>query len=164
MSKYHYVRCTVTGNALAESKGGTPSVKIALSPVPKEGEMPRKLWADLWLTDAAIEKTIETLEKVLGWQGKSFAELNEPAFEGREVVAVCEFEVGNDGIEREKVAYLNSTAGGGIKKAEPGSVKAIAARADGFLKLARANNPSAPKATGYKAPPAYSQDGQDHHY
>ena len=145
MSKYHYVRCTVSGNALAESKGGTPSVKLALVSVPKEGEMPRKLWADLWLTDAAVERSIETLRDVFGWQGKSFSELNEPIFEGREVVAACEWEDGNDGNKREKVAYVNPVAGGGVKKAEPHTIKAIVAKADGFLALARASNPLASK-------------------
>lgn len=115
MSKYHYVRCTVTGNALAKSSSkGTPSVKIALETVAKENEPSRPLWCDLWLTDATVERTIETLEKVLGWQGKSFAELNAPCFDGVEVVAVCEYEMDDKGIEREKVAFLNSTAGGGV--------------------------------------------------
>ena len=165
MSKYHYVRCTVTGNALAKSSSkGTPSVKIALETVAKENEPSRALWCDLWLTDATVERTIETLEKTLGWQGKSFSELNAPILAGAEVVAVCEYEMDDRGIEREKVAFLNSTAGGGVKKAEDADVRAIASKMDGFLKLARANNPNAPKVTGYKAPPAYSQDGPDNHY
>ena len=165
MSKYHYVRCKVTGNALAVSKNkGTQSVKISLESVPKEGEASRPLWCDLWLTEATVERTIETLEKVLGWQGKSFAELNAPILAGAEVVAVCEWEQDDQGRDREKVAFLNSTAGGGVKKAEEQDVRAIASKMDGFLRMARANNPNAPKATGYKAPPAYSQDGQDHHY
>lgn len=165
MSKYHYVRCTVAGNALAKSSSkGTPSVKIALETVAKENEPSRPLWCDLWLTDATVERTIETLEKTLGWQGKSFSELNAPILAGAEVVAVCEYEMDDRGIEREKVAFLNSTAGGGVKKAEDADVRAIASKMDGFLKLARANNPNAPKATGYKAPPAYSQDGPDNHY
>lgn len=165
MSKHHYVRCTVTGNALAKSSAkGTESVKIALATVPKEGEISRSLWADLWLTEKTIERTIETLEKVLGWQGASFKELNEPVFQGIEVVAVCEWEQDDQGRPREKVAFLNSTAGGGVKKAEDADVRDIASKMDGFLKLARANNPNAPKATGYKAPPAYSQDGPDNHY
>lgn len=164
MSKYHYVRCKVTGNALAVSKNkGTKSVKVSLESVPKEGEAPRALWCDLWLTEATVERTIETLEKVLGWQGKSFAELNNPILAGAEVVAVCEWEQDDQGRDREKVAFLNSTAGGGVKKAEENEVRAIASEMDGFLRMARANNPSAPKNPGYKAPPAYSGE-QDHHY
>jgi hypothetical protein len=91
MPKYHYVRCTITGNALAKSATkGTESVKISLEAVAKEGEPSRLLWADLWLTEKTVERTIETLEKTLGWQGKSFAELNAPILAGVEVIAVCE--------------------------------------------------------------------------
>jgi hypothetical protein len=157
MSDFHYVRCTVTGNALAVSKNkGTPSVKISLASVPHEGEMSRNLWCDLWLTDATQERTIETLEKVLGWQGQSFAELNEPCFNGVEVVAVCAWETDDNGIDREKVAFLNSTAGGGVKKAEAGDVRAITSKMDGFLKIARAGKPRALQAP--KAKPQYDDD------
>ena len=146
MSKYHYVRCIVTGNALSKSSNkGTASVKITLETVAKEGEPSRPLWADLWLTEKTMERTIETLEKALGWQGKSFAELNEPVLAGVEVVAVCEWEVDDQGRDREKVAFLNSTAGGGVKRAEADDVRSIASQADGFLALARANNPNKPK-------------------
>ena len=63
MSKYHYVRCVVTGNALSKSSNkGTASVKIALETMPKDGEIVRPLWADLWLTEKTMERTIETLE------------------------------------------------------------------------------------------------------
>lgn len=164
MSKYHYVHCVVTGNALAKSSTkGTESVKISLETLPKEGETVRPLWADLWLTEKTIERTIETLEKTLGWQGKSFAELNVPILVGVEVVAVCEWEQDDQGRDREKVAFLNSAAGGGVKKAEEQDVRAIASKMDGFLKLARVNAPSRP-TTGYKAPPTYSQDQPDNHY
>ena len=146
MSKYHYVRCIVTGNALSKSSNkGTASVKIALETVAKKNEPSRPLWADLWLTEKTMERTIETLEKTLGWQGKSFAELNEPVLAGVEVVAVCEWEVDDQGRDREKVAFLNSTAGGGVKRAEADDVRSIALQADGFLALARANNPNKPK-------------------
>jgi hypothetical protein len=155
--KYHYVRCRVTGNALAVSKNkGTPSVKISLATVPHEGEVSYPLWCDLWLTDATQERTIETLEKVLGWQGQSFAELNEPCFDGVEVVAVCEWEEDDQGRPREKVAFLNSTAGGGVKKAEAGDVRAITSKMDGFLKLARAGKPKPPAVA--KAAPKYDDD------
>jgi hypothetical protein len=157
MSDFHYVRCTVTGNALAVSKNkGTPSVKISLASVPKPDEPSRQLWCDLWLTDATQERTIETLEKVLGWHGNSFAELNEPCFDGVEVIAVCAWEQDDNGIDREKVVFLNSTAGGGVKKAEAGDVRAIASKLDGFLKLSRAGKPKAPQAP--KAAPKYDDD------
>lgn len=159
MSKYHYVRCIVTGNALSKSSNkGTASVKIALETVAKEGEPSRPLWADLWLTEKTMERTIETLEKTLGWQGKSFAELNEPVLAGVEVVAVCEWEVDDQGRDREKVAFLNSAASGGVKRAEADDVKSIASQADGFLALARANNPNKPKP---QARPSRDQQRDD---
>lgn len=159
MSKYHYVRCIVTGNALSKSSNkGTASVKIALETVAKEGEPSRPLWADLWLTEKTMERTIETLEKTLGWQGKSFAELNEPVLAGVEVIAVCEWEVDDQGRDREKVAFLNSTAGGGVKRAEADDVRSIASQADGFLALARANNPNKPKP---QARPSRDQQRDD---
>lgn len=171
MSKYHYVRCVVTGNALAKSSSkGTASVKISLETVPKDGstEQPRTLWADLWLTEKTMERTIETLEKTLGWQGKSFAELNKPVLAGVEVVAVCEWEVDDQGRDREKVAFLNSTAGGGVKRAEDADVRSIASQADGFLAMARANNPNKPKPAPRHARDRQRDDeeagNQDYHY
>ena len=169
MSKYHYVRCVVTGNALSKSSNkGTASVKIALETMPKDGEIVRPLWADLWLTEKTMERTIETLEKTLGWQGKSFAELNDPVLAGVEVVAVCEWEVDDQGRDREKVAFLNSTAGGGVKRAEDADVRSIASQADGFLAMARANNPNKPKPAPRPARDRQRDDeeagNQDHHY
>lgn len=143
MSDFHYVRCIVTGNALAISKNkGTASVKIALLSAPKDGEAQRPLYCDLWLTENAVERTIQTLEKALGWTGKSFSELNDPVFVDQEVIAVCGWEEDDQGRPREVVKFLNSPAGGaGVKRAETQDVKAITSKMDGFLKLARANNP-----------------------
>ena len=91
------------------------------------------------------------------WE-KSFAELNEPVLAGVEVVAVCEWDVDDQGRDREKVAFLNSTAGGGVKRAEADDVRSIASQADGFLALARANNPNKPKP---QARPSRDQQRDD---
>jgi hypothetical protein len=156
--KCHYVRCTVTGNALAKSRDkGTPSVKISLATVPKDGEPSRDLWCDLWITPATQERTIETLEKALDWHGESFRELNEPILSGKEVVAVCSYEEDYNGHRVEKVSFLNSTKRE-VKKADPLEVRDIAAAGDGFLKLARAGKPRAPKAEKPAAPPTESSD------
>jgi hypothetical protein len=150
MADRHYVRCIVMGNALAESKEKkTPSVKIRLQAIP--GANPpiegfadnRTLWADLWLTDAALESSIETLEKVLGWRGSSFAELNDPCFDGVEVDAACEWEDVN-GQWREKVVFLNAPGGGGVKKMEDVQVRQVVSRLDAVLAKVRQNNPAAP--------------------
>jgi hypothetical protein len=174
MADRHYVRCIVMGNALAESKEKkTPSVKIRLQAIP--GANPpiegfadnRTLWADLWLTDAALESSIETLEKVLGWRGSSFAELNDPCFDGVEVDAACEWEDVN-GQWREKVVFLNAPGGGGVKKMEDVQVRQVVSRLDAVLAKVRQNNPAAPAkpAPARRAPvgpnrgaPAASADG-----
>lgn len=144
----HNVRCKVIGNALGKSKEkGTPSVRIRLRSIagvnnpafegyPEE----RDLWADLWLTDNTIESTIETLEKTLGWHGKSFAELNEPCFQDIEVVAVCEWEqVGDKYFER--VVFLNRVGGGGVKKLDEDQVKDVVGKLDAVLTRHRQNTP-----------------------
>lgn len=155
MADRHYVRCTVRGNALAESKEKkTPSVHIRLQAIPGANPImegyaeDRTLWADLWLTDAAIEASIETLEKTLGWSGNSFAELNEPVLEGIEVEAVCEWEQGQDGKWREKVLFLNAPGGGGVKKMEDAQVKTVVSKLDALLVRSRQNS----GATTAKAP------------
>lgn len=147
MAERHYVRCIVRGNALAESEQKkTPSVKIRLQAIPGANEKmegyaeDRTLWADLWLTDAALESTIETLEKVLKWQGKSFAELNEPCLEGVEVVAACEWEQNQStGKWFEKVVFLNTPGGGGVKKMEDAQVKSVVSKLDALLARTRQN-------------------------
>lgn len=141
----HYVRCTVAGNALAESKEKkTPSVKIRLQTIPGANPVlegvpdSRSLWVDLWLTEAALESTIETLEKVLGWQGKSFAELNAPCFDGVEVVAVCEWEQNGDKWF-EKVVFINAPGGGGVKKLDDAQVRTVVSKLDAMLSNVRRN-------------------------
>ncbi len=153
MSNQRYtVRCIVTGNALAESKQkGTPSVKIALQ---TQDENPRTLYADLWLTDAAFDATVETLETVFGWGGMKLEELNEPVLVGIEVDAVCEIEE-HEGREYEKVAFLNAPgAGGGVKKMDDAQVKAVTSRLDAMLSRTRASRAGAGAgAPGTRRPP-----------
>lgn len=175
MADRHYVRCIVAGNALAESKEKkTPSVKIRLNtiaganPVIEGVADQRTLWADLWLTDAAMESTIETLEKVLGWRGSSFAELNEPCFDGVEVDVACEWEDVN-GQWREKVVFLNAPGGGGVKKMEDAQVQQVVSKMDAILARHRQNSPApktntapARRAPAYRnAPPADQQGLQE---
>lgn len=156
----HNVRCKVVGNALAKSKEKqTPSVRIRLRTIPGANPVfegvndERDLWTDLWLTENALESTIETLEKTLGWQGKSFAELNEPCFEDVEVVAVCEWEE-NNGKFYEKVLFLNRPGGGGVKKLDDTQVKDVVVKLDAMLMRRRQNSPGAVPAKGTAKPAA----------
>lgn len=146
MSDRYYVPCVVTGNALAEAKNErrTPSVKVALRSMPQqEGEQPRTLYADLWLSEAAFEASIKTLEETLGWTGMSIAELNEPVLAGVEVVAVCEQEYNqNSGKWFEKVLFLNRPgSGGGVARMDEQSARGIVSKLDGLLARARSNKP-----------------------
>lgn len=140
MSNARYiVPCIVTGNALAESKEKrTPSVKISLR---TQDENPRTLYADLYLTDAAFNATIETLETALGWSGMSLAELNDPVLKGVEVDAVCEIEeypTTNGMQQREAVRFLNAPgSGGGVKKMDSAQVQGVVNRLDALLSRAR---------------------------
>lgn len=167
MADRHYVRCIVRGNALGESKEKkTPCVKIRLQAVPGANPIlegyaeDRTLWADLWLTDNTIESAIETLEKVLGWHGNSFAELNEPILEGIEVDAACEWEEVN-GKWYEKVAFLNAPGGGGVKKLEDAQVKTVVSRLDALLSRSRQNSGSGTaRATGRTTPTRPASTGR----
>ncbi len=165
MADRHYVRCIVVGNALAESKEKrTPSVKIRLqavsgaNPIIEGHAENRSLWADIWLTDAAMESSIEVLEKVLGWRGSSFAELNEPILEGVEVDACCEWEELPSGEWREKVVFLNAPGGGGggVKKMEDAQAQQMVSKMDAILARHRQNSP-APKtaAAPVRRPPVH---------
>lgn len=160
----HYVRCKVVGNALDKSKEKqTLSVKIRLRSLAGVGNPAfegvaeeRDLWANLWLTEAAFESSIETLEKVLGWQGKSFEELNEPCFQDVEVVAACEWEEVN-GKFRERVVFLNRVGGGGVKKMEADQVKQVVGKLDAMLSRHRSNTPGSKPAAKPATPAAPSR-------
>lgn len=146
----YYVPCTVTGNALAEAKNEkkTPSVKIALRTIPqKEGEQARVLYADLWLSDAAFEGSLKTLEEVLGWTGITLAELNEPVLAGVEVVAVCEQEY-NEQLNKwfEKVVFINRPGGGGVAKLDDAQSRQVVGKLDALLSRHRQNKPGASRA------------------
>lgn len=153
--KRHYVRCKVTGNALAiaNNEKKTPSVKICLQAIPGANEQiegyadDRILWADLWLSDNAIDASIETLEKALGWNGMSFQDLNEPILVGREVSCACSWEERN-GKWYENVDFINSANSGGVKKLEEAQARDVVSKVDAILARARQNSPTAGGTSG----------------
>lgn len=152
----YYVPCTVTGNALAEAKNEkkTPSVKIALRTIPQqEGEHARTLYADLWLSDAAFEGSIKTLEDVLGWTGHTLAELNEPVLAGVEVVAVCEQEYNDQKSQWfEKVVFINRPGGGGgVAKMDEAQSRQVVNKLDALLSRHRQNKPAAARQAAPRA-------------
>ena len=106
-------RCMVVSNCLAQSKDkGTPSVKIQLGVkynllTPGIPEQASLYW-DGWLSDAAFERTMDTLQAVFGWAGEDIQELNNPdLLFGYECNAVVEME-NYEGKDRPKVKFLNN--------------------------------------------------------
>jgi len=103
-----------TENCLAESSNNhTPSVQFMFDLTAElvPGEAPRpvsnSMRADLWLTDAAFERTMKTLAQVFAWNGANIEELNDRSlFSGKKVILVCEEEEYN-GEKRMKVVFIN---------------------------------------------------------
>lgn len=69
----------ITAHSLAESKGkGVPYVKIIVEThkdLDRDEEIVKNLYASLWLTEKAVERTMKTL-RVLGYQSDSLNDLN----------------------------------------------------------------------------------------
>ena len=100
----------VTGNSLAVSKDKqTPSVKIAVQTeylVESPGvRVSKKLYGDLWLSYAAIERSVKTLKEAFSYTGPIEA-LNEPILVGKRCNIVCEDDEYN-GQVREKILFFN---------------------------------------------------------
>ena len=102
-------------NCLAESSTQkTPSIQMSFQTtsqiVPGQEPIPtdRHFRADLWLTDATFARSIETLQKVFGWNGTDLQELadNRTLFTGKRVILVCEEEE-YEGERRMKVCFIN---------------------------------------------------------
>lgn len=120
------INCVVANNVLAESKEkGTPSVKFQLAYKDAASGAESTLTADLWLTDASVDKTLKTLLDVFGWSGR-ISSLNDPILKGKPCVAVCEYEE-YKGKNYLKVKFINR-AGKALEKADKGTVAALEAR------------------------------------
>lgn len=146
----------VTGNTLATSRNkGTPSVEIQVRTTANltTGESVAKtLTGNLWLSGKAIDSTTETLYKVFGWCGESFAELGNPILSGIQVDVVTEDEV-YEGKSYEKLKFFNrpgESAAKPLTPADPAEARAIASQADAALRSFKASKASA-TAQGQKA-------------
>jgi hypothetical protein len=131
------IACTVAGNALHEAKSGNLSCKIVLQVTGDTSALtyhpPYTLYADLWLTDAAVESSLKTLRNALGWDGTDSLELNEPIFQGATVDAVVDVEeYYPDGATgptlQHKVAFLNAPGAMGAKKLDEQKARSFAAQ------------------------------------
>jgi hypothetical protein len=101
---------TVAGNALALSKNSqTPSIKICVQTEHEVSDpstpIRKKLYGDLWLTFAAYDRTVKTLQEAFRFMGAP-EDLNEPLLVGKRVNVVCEEEEYN-GEVRDKIVFFN---------------------------------------------------------
>jgi len=114
ISNGHY-NVTVEGHTLAKSQNGTPSVKIQFMvheciENPEE-QVNKKMYLDLYLSDKARSFSLDTLYKVLDWEGSSLAELNEDnSLVGKECIANIVNEK-YDGKVTAKIHYISKTLG-----------------------------------------------------
>jgi hypothetical protein len=124
---------TCQENCLAESSDKrTPSIQLSFiassmilpgqDPVPVD----RNFKADLWLTDATLDRSLETVGKVFGWYGDDLEELNHnrTLFAGKKAMLVCEEEEYN-GEKRMKVCFVNPISS--VYAVKPERAKEIAA-------------------------------------
>ena len=168
-------RGTIMSHALAESKNThTPSVKLHIradfdldsqTPI-SEGKV---YYADLWLSDGAVDRTAETLRDI-GYTGYDFEELNGTCLEGFECEFTTQWEEYN-GKSYEKVSFVNPVghyAARGIKPVSEGVAKSISRKYSAALKkfkpkegVRASGKPSpAPKAAPM-APSAEAQSLED---
>ena len=147
---------TITGNAIAESKNNhTPSVHLQLKceqDLEAKKGTDKVLYADLWLTDKAKEKTVETL-RAIGYEG-GFAELNTPSLVGYQVEVSTYFEDYN-GNSYEKVNFVNpvgSFAKRGVKPADAGIVRGLSAKYDSLFRSKKATGKAVINTAATAAP------------
>lgn len=139
----------IIANTLAESKNGKPSVKLQIRTdrdLDSGNSTDRTFYADLWLTDKAAEKSIETLREI-GFQGDDLKQLNDPVLEGSMVEISTVWENYN-GKDIEKVAYVNkvgSYANRGLKSLDPNKADKFAQKYNAMLRNKPKQAP-APKA------------------
>jgi len=136
MPKY---RAQCTGNALAVSKEkGTPSVKLSFVAFYEHGDptkpVDKQMYADLWLSEKAMNRTLDTLFEVFGWSDGDLDELNtkNELLAGIEVDLVTEWETYN-GKPYEKVKFVNAPGKGSITRMEDASAANVAKNLKGVL-------------------------------
>lgn len=93
-------------------KSHTPSIKFQFHVLsnlahPKE-PVDATIYGDLWLTDGAVDNTVETLYGALNWKGEKFTELDHTdVLVNQECILVIENETW-EGKTRPKVQYINN--------------------------------------------------------
>ena len=104
-----YRNATSVSGKLDVAKTGAACVNILFREDDSFDE--RDIWASLWLTEKAFDKSMKVLEDVFGWKGNNFDELNDPKrLAGIKVSLACENEEYN-GKTTEKVKFINKPRG-----------------------------------------------------
>lgn len=155
-------KAIITGHGFAESKNTrTPSIKLSLKAtecLDDNTPCDKFFYADLWLSDKAIERTCATLREI-GFQGSDMGELNDgQTLVNTEIEITTENEEYN-GAWREKVKFVNaagSFSNRGVKPMDAQQARSIAAKYNSFLK-------NAPKKTvAQNAPKKGVVQGKDY--
>lgn len=136
-------KATIIGNGLAESKEKkTPSVHLMLKAefnLETKEAVDKTFYADLWLSDKAKERTVDTL-RAIGFEGNSIAELNAPCLVGYEVEISTYFEDYN-GNSYEKVNFVNAVGSfekRGVKPLDDNITMGLSARYDSLFRNKKA--------------------------
>lgn len=129
-------RAVVTSQALAYSKRkGTPSLQLQCRTKYniEDPNTPAEftVFAQLWLTYAAMKNTLKTLQRCFNWQPGDTSELDQQLFRGTEVDLVLEEEE-YEGETKTKVKFVNKPRV--LEHMDPVEVKALADEVNGLMK------------------------------
>jgi hypothetical protein len=151
-----HIKAVVLGTTIWSAPNtGTPSVKVRFG-VSDGVAKPYQLYHDLWLSEKAFDRTMDTLRGVLGWFGCDLNDLYESeTLAGIEVDLAVEDEEFN-GKMYKKVKFINP-AGHVPKDAVTGvdqnAARRIAAELRGKITMFQQNAAAAKAGTGATVPP-----------
>lgn len=129
-------RAVVTSQALSYSKRkGTPSLQLQCRTKYniEDPNTPAEftVFAQLWLTYAAMKNTLKTLKRCFNWEPGDTSELDQQLFRGTEVDLVLEEEE-YEGETKTKVKFVNKPRV--LEHLEPAEVQALADEVNGLMK------------------------------
>lgn len=166
MATYHAV---ITSNALAFSRQkNTPSIKLQLKTdtrLDDNAPVEKTFYADLWLSDNAKTRTVETL-RAIGYAGNDLTELNNPCLMGYEVEVSTSYEDYN-GKSYEKVDFVNEVGSyekRGIKSIDDAQAKRLASSLNAIFRNSKNVGKAHIKADMQKQQdeaPAATSEGDD---
>jgi len=150
--------CTVVKSTLrGVGQKNTPAISLELEITKdvlndNQDTIGRKLFWDGFLTDAAFENTLKSLDKALGYTGNDLSDFNRGCVDGKALQAVVE-EESNQGKVYSKVRFINAIGATGGMKVDPVASQSIAEKLKGKMLAYRQNNKPAPQANKPATPP-----------